>query len=238
MELQLQNVTKKYGKNIALEEFCYIFNAGIYGLLGPNGAGKSTLINLITGNLQVDKGDILFNGTSIKSMGTQYLQHIGYVPQQQNLYPTFTGERFMYYMAAIKGLDQKKADKEIKNIMEKVHLTEEKNHKIKEYSGGMKQRLLIGQALLGKPTILIMDEPTAGLDPNERVAVRNILAEYADEKIVLFATHVISDIEMTADKVLMLNKGKLVETEALKQWEKEKNSLEKIYINVFKEAKL
>ena len=147
MELMLSGVTKNYGHFTALQDFTYVFKEGVYGLLGPNGAGKSTLMNLITGNLSPDRGEILLNGKSIKDLGISYLKHIGFVPQQQNLYPTFTGKRFLYYMAALKGMDKKRADLEIPEILNMLNLTKQQDKKIREYSGGMKQRLLIGQAL-------------------------------------------------------------------------------------------
>jgi ABC-2 type transport system ATP-binding protein len=236
MELKLTGVTKMYGQFTALSHFEYTFQEGIYGLLGPNGAGKSTLMNLITTNLKPSSGNIYFNGDDIQNMGIRYLKNIGYVPQQQNLYPTFTGKSFLFYMAALKGLDKKTAIEEISIILDLLNLTEQQDKKIKEYSGGMKQRLLVAQALLGDPGILIFDEPTAGVDPKERIAIRNIISEFSDRKIIIFATHVVSDIEKVTKKVLLLNKGQLFNnSQSLENWKRGNLSLEDVYLDVFGE---
>ena len=234
MELMLSGVTKNYGHFTALQDFTYVFKEGVYGLLGPNGAGKSTLMNLITGNLSPDRGEILLNGKSIKDLGISYLKHIGFVPQQQNLYPTFTGKRFLYYMAALKGMDKKRADLEIPEILNMLNLTKQQDKKIREYSGGMKQRLLIGQALLDHPSILIFDEATAGLDPKERIGIRNIISGFSEDRIVIFATHVVSDVEKAATEVLFLKDGLLLPAQKETQdWKDKKTSLEEVYLHFF-----
>lgn len=234
MELMLSGVTKNYGHFTALQDFTYVFKEGVYGLLGPNGAGKSTLMNLITGNLSPDRGEILLNGKSIKDLGISYLKHIGFVPQQQNLYPTFTGKRFLYYMAALKGMDKKRADLEIPEILNMLNLTKQQDKKIREYSGGMKQRLLIGQALLDHPSILIFDEPTAGLDPKESIGIRNIISGFSEDRIVIFATHVVSDVEKAATEVLFLKDGLLLPAQKETQdWKDKKISLEEVYLHFF-----
>ncbi len=236
MELKLSKVTKRYGQFTALDRFEYCFHEGIYGLLGPNGAGKTTLMNLMTGNLLPDEGCICLDGTDIQKLGIRYLKNIGFVPQQQNLYPTFTGKRFLYYMAALKGVDKKTAKLEIPELLKKLNLTEHQNKKIREYSGGMKQRLLMAQALLGDPAILILDEPTAGVDPKERIEIRNIIKELSGDKLILFATHVVSDIEKAADEILLLKRGKLLALpEYIDGWHQGKFSLEDIYLRVFEE---
>lgn len=236
MELELSQVTKRYGQFTALDRFEYCFHEGIYGLLGPNGAGKTTLMNLMTGNLLPDEGCICLDGTDIRKLGVRYLKNIGFVPQQQNLYPSFTGKRFLYYMAALKGVHKKTAKKEIPELLDRLNLTEHQNKKIREYSGGMKQRLLMAQALLGDPAILILDEPTAGVDPKERIEIRNIIKELSGNKLILFATHVVSDIEKAADEVLLLKNGKLLALpEYLDGWHQGKLSLEDIYLHVFEE---
>lgn len=236
MELKLSQVTKRYGHFTALDRFEYCFHEGIYGLLGPNGAGKTTLMNLMTGNLLPDEGCICLDGTDIQKLGIRYLKNIGYVPQQQNLYPTFTGKRFLYYMAALKGVDKKTAKAEIPELLKKLNLAEHQNKKIREYSGGMKQRLLMAQALLGDPVILILDEPTAGVDPKERIEIRNIIKELSGNKLILFATHVVSDIEKAADEILLLKRGKLLALpEYTDGWHQGKFSLEDIYLRVFEE---
>ena len=212
MELKITNLTKDYGQNRALDNFSYTFTEGVYGLLGPNGAGKSTMMNIITDNLPATSGSITFNGEDIKKLGVNYLKEIGFMPQQQNLYPTFSGLRFMYYMAALKGVSKKDADAQIPKLLKMVNLSEHADKKLGAYSGGMKQRILIAQSLIGNPRILIMDEPTAGLDPKERIRIRNIISEVSMEKIVILATHVVPDIEFIAREILLLKKGVLVES--------------------------
>ncbi len=196
----------------------YTFESGIYGILGANGAGKSTMINLITDNVDRDKengGQILYNGKEILDMGKHFRKLIGYMPQQQGFYEDFSPRAFLKYMAQIKGI-HKENDKgqtvkqQIDELLEIVNLTAVANRKIGQFSGGMKQRVLLAQALLGNPQILILDEPTAGLDPKERIGIRNYIAKLSKDKIILFATHVVSDIECIADRVLLLKKGEII----------------------------
>lgn len=212
MELQIKNVSKKYGNFQALQNFNFTFQEGVYGLLGPNGAGKSTLMNIITNNLLPSEGEIIVNGNSIKQLGENYLKKIGYVPQHQSIYPTFTGNRFLYYMATLKGLSRVQAEREVPEVLELLNLTEYANKRLGGYSGGMKQRILIAQGLLGAPEILILDEPTAGLDPKERIRIRNIISKVAINKTVIYATHVVQDIETIARELLLLKKGKLIDS--------------------------
>lgn len=212
MELRIENLVKDYGANRALNNFSYTFTEGVYGLLGPNGAGKSTMMNIITDNLAPTSGTITFNGEDIKKLGSEYLKQIGFMPQQQNLYPSFSGLRFMYYMAALKGMKKNEADEQIPKLIKMVNLTAHEDKKLGAYSGGMKQRILIAQALLGNPKILIMDEPTAGLDPKERIRIRNIISEVSMDKTVILATHVVPDIEFISKEILLLKKGVLVES--------------------------
>lgn len=209
--LDLLDLTKRYKSVQALKGFNYKFTEGVYGLLGPNGAGKSTLMNLITDNLEPDGGDIYFCGTSIHELGDAYLKEIGYMPQQQNLYRNFTGVRFLYYMAALKGLTKKQARQQIPELLQMVNLTAEANRKIGTYSGGMKQRILIAQALLGNPRLVILDEPTAGLDPKERIRIRNIISRASFQRIVIVATHVVSDIEFISKEILLMKNGEVAE---------------------------
>ncbi len=212
MELKISNLSKTYkgGKVKALDDFSVTLTAGIYGLLGPNGAGKSTLMNIITDNLNADRGEVLYNGVSTKKMGKDFRNILGYMPQQQGLYDDFTLNRFLWYMAALKGLKKKETKEKIPKLLETVNLTDAAHKKLGSFSGGMKQRALIAQALLNNPEILILDEPTAGLDPKERIRIRNFISKIAEDKIVLISTHVVSDIEFIAKEIILLKKGQLV----------------------------
>ena len=212
MGLRTDSVTKTYdkGSHPALADFTMDFEPGIYGLLGPNGAGKSTLLNILTANLSADRGRVLWNGEEIHKAGQSYRSILGYMPQQQNLYDEFSGDEFLWYLASLKGLKKKVTASKINEMITAVNLEEARYRKLKGYSGGMKQRILIAQAMLNDPELLIMDEPTAGLDPNERIRIKNFISRMSQGKIVIFATHVISDIEFIADKIILINHGKLL----------------------------
>ena len=212
MELALNCISKTYKKGSvkALDNFSVTLTPGVYGLLGPNGAGKSTLMNIITDNLNADGGEVVYGGENIKKLGKDYRAVLGYMPQQQGLYDDFTLNRFLWYMAALKGLKKKEAKEKITQLLETVNLTDAAHKKLGSFSGGMKQRALIAQALLNNPEILILDEPTAGLDPKERIRIRNFISEIAEDKIVLISTHVVSDIEFIAKEIILLKQGKLV----------------------------
>lgn len=210
MELRLENVTKKYGTKVALDCFSYTFRPGIYGILGANGAGKSTMMNLITDNLKRDGGDITFDGIEIRKLGADYRRVLGYMTQQQGLYDGMTAESFLVYMARLKEIPRKQLSAEIDRVLEMTNLLDVRHKKIGSFSGGMKQRVLLAQALLGNPKVLILDEPTAGLDPRERARLRDHIYRLAQDRIVLLATHIVSDIEAIADDILLIKQGRLL----------------------------
>lgn len=210
MELELKDIMFGYGKTNVIEHMNLVLTPGVYGLLGPNGAGKSTLISLIVGNQIPQGGEILWNGKEITKEGIEYRKIIGYKPQQQTIYPEFYVTEFLDYMATLKGLGKCEKKKQIDELLPKLNLTESRNKKLKALSGGMLQRVLLAQALLGEPQIVILDEPTAGLDPMERINMRRLIQETAKNKIVLLATHIIEDIGTIAKEILFMKKGKIV----------------------------
>lgn len=211
-KLEINNITKIYpnGKK-ALNGVDLSFTSGIYGLLGPNGAGKSTLINIITAGISATGGSVEYCGSNIDTLGRNYRKSVGYMPQQQGMYDNFTGKQFLWYMASLKGMKHQEAKTSINELLKVVSLEDVQNRRTGSYSGGMKQRLLLAQALLDSPDILILDEPTAGLDPKERIRIRNFISEIAREKIVIIATHIVSDIECIAKDIILLGNGCIID---------------------------
>lgn len=211
MTLELKNVSKHYRNKLALNDFTYSFSSGIYALLGPNGAGKSTLMNIIAGVIEADKGSgVILDDKNIIELGDDYRSHIGFMPQKSALIESFSALRFMKYISGLKGL--KNTDDEISELLKKVELYDNKGEKCGGFSGGMKQRLMLAQAMLGSPDILILDEPTAGLDPRQRVIFRNMIRDYSKNKTVIISTHIVSDIEAQADCIIIMNAGKIIES--------------------------
>ena len=210
MELQFERVKKRYGKQLALDDFNVTLSEGVYGLLGHNGAGKTTLINILIGILEASDGRIRLDGVDVKQMGTKYLDRIGYLPQYPLFYKNFRIVEFLKYMCALKGIPKSQVKDRIEEVLELVNLTSAQRKKISALSGGMRQRLGIAQAILNRPDILVLDEPTAGLDPGERIRFRNIISRLSKDKLVLLATHIVSDVEYIAKEILILDQGKLV----------------------------
>lgn len=230
MELIIDRLTKQYKNKIAVDRISLKLQKGVYGLLGANGAGKTTLMRMICGVLKPTSGTITFDGLDVST--EEYRSELGYLPQDFGYYPEFTGMDFLLYMAALKGLDKSYAKRKACKLLVLVSLQDKANKKIKTYSGGMKQRLGIAQALLNDPKILVLDEPTAGLDPKERVKFRDLIAELGKDNIVFLSTHIISDIEHIADTVLMMKDGQIIYQG---KWEDNREDLETFYLEQFEE---
>lgn len=210
MELSLDRLTKHYGRKIAVDQVSAILKPGVYGLLGANGAGKTTLMRMMCAILEPTFGEVFLDGKDVISMGEDYRNVLGYLPQDFGYYPNYTAMEFLMYISALKGIPKKIAKNRVEELLEEVDLSHVAGKKLKTFSGGMKQRIGIAQALLNNPQILILDEPTAGLDPKERVRFRNLISDYAGDKIVILSTHIVSDIEAIADEVLLMKQGKFV----------------------------
>lgn len=210
MELRIKNISKSYGDLKALNNVNVTFTPGIYGILGPNGAGKSTLIHLITNNIAREEGTILWNNQDILRKNRDYRNILGYMPQQQGYYEDFSAGAFLMYIAYLKGMEKKQAKRKVEELLEVFNLENVRNKRVGGFSGGMKQRLLLAQALLNNPKLLILDEPTAGVDPQERINIRNYISQIATNRIVLLATHIVSDIEAIAKEILIMKEGVVV----------------------------
>ncbi|WP_373600315.1 ABC transporter ATP-binding protein [Paraclostridium bifermentans] len=211
MELTLKNITKSFKDKVAVNDFSVTLNSGIYGLLGPNGAGKTSLMRIIADVSNATNGEVYLNGKNKTSLGANYREVLGYLPQDVGFYKSFTAQKFLEYVATLKGIDKDKAKVKIDELLKFVNLEKDRKRKIGKFSGGMKQRLGIAQALLNDPKILILDEPTAGLDPNERIRFKNLIAEISKDKIVILSTHIVSDVEFIANEILIMRNGELVE---------------------------
>lgn len=210
MELRTVGLTKKFGCKTAVDDLNFTLTNGVYGLLGANGAGKTTLMRLLCNIQKPTSGKILLNGKNIEGMGERYRALLGYLPQHFGYYPEFSALDFLLYVSALKGLSENRAQKKSKELLEEVGLSKESGHKIKTFSGGMKQRLGIAQAMLNDPHILILDEPTAGLDPKERVRFRNLISAFAKDRIVILSTHIVSDVEFIAEEIVMMKAGRVL----------------------------
>lgn len=208
MELKVDRLTKQYKNKIAVDRISFSLQKGVTGLLGANGAGKTTLMRMICGILTPTGGDISYDGIDVSD--EKFRNILGYLPQDFGYYPEFTGADFLMYFSALKGLSKKDARARTEELLETVGLNDVAKKKIKTYSGGMKQRLGIAQALINRPEVLILDEPTAGLDPKERVKFRNVIEEIGKDNIVLLSTHIVSDIEHIADRIIMMKSGQII----------------------------
>ena len=232
MELKTVELTKQYGKKKAVDCMNITLTEGIYGLLGANGAGKTTLMRLLCALQRPTGGRILLDGQGIGRLGEEYRDLLGYLPQGFGYYPDFRAIDFLLYIAALKGLEGKAAERKAWGLLEEVGLSREARHRIRTFSGGMKQRLGIAQALLNEPRLLVLDEPTAGLDPKERVRFRDLIAQAGQSSIVLLSTHIVSDVEHIADSILMMREGRLIYQG---KWEESRGDLEAFYLEQFGE---
>ena len=228
--LIVEHVTKKYGGFTALEDVSLTFTPGVYGLLAPNGAGKTTLIKMLTTLIFPTSGQILWNGEDIHALDETYRGLLGYLPQEFGYYPGYTPRQFLRYVAALQCIPRKEADQRISELLELVGLSDAEHKKMRQLSGGMRQRVGIAQAMLNDPKLLILDEPTAGLDPKERVRFRNLIAGLGKDTIVLLSTHIVSDVEKIADHMLMMSDGKIILNEP---WDKSRTDLEQLYMEEF-----
>ena len=228
MELKIDRVTKQYANKIAVDRVSCTLSPGVIGLLGANGAGKTTLMRIICGIMKPTSGTIKLGQYDVTDSG--YRNLLGYLPQDFGYYPEFSGMDFMLYIATLKGLDKGIAKRRSRELLERVNLTEAANKKIKTYSGGMKQRLGIAQVMLNKPQLVVLDEPTAGLDPKERVRFRHIIEDIGKESIVLLSTHIVSDIEKAADRILVIKDGQKVFDGTEEETGKD---LETFYLEIF-----
>lgn len=232
MELIIDRLSKQYKNKIAVDRISIKLEKGVHGLLGANGAGKTTLMRMICGILKPTGGTVSFDGIDVSE--ENYRSVLGYLPQDFGYYPEFTGQDFLLYMAALKGITKPQARRRTAELLQLVSLQDAAKKKIKTYSGGMKQRLGIAQALLNEPKLLVLDEPTAGLDPKERVRFRNLIDDFGKDSIVLLSTHIVADIEHIADDVLMMKDGQLIYQG---KWTDKSGDLEQFYLEQFQEDK-
>src|SRR5690554_3737033 len=214
MKVTFKDISKQYKGKYALKNFTSELENGIYGLLGANGAGKTTLIKIFVGILKSDKGQILINDIDVRNLGVEFLSHIGYLPQYPQFYKNFEVMDFLRYMCVLKDIPKEQGEKRAKELLEIVNLSDASTKKIGALSGGMRQRVGIVQAMLNDPDILILDEPTAGLDPQERIRFRNLISKFSENRIVLLATHIVSDIEYIANQVILLKEGQLLKQDS------------------------
>lgn len=212
MNLEVKNISKSYGSFYAVKDFSFTFSKGVCGLIGPNGSGKTTLMRMLANVLSPTDGKILFSNKDIAVLGEGYRDVLGYLPQEFEMYGNFSAEKFLHFIAALKGVSPKEVQKKSDELLELANLKDVKKKKIGTFSGGMKQRLGVAQAIINDPKVLILDEPTAGLDPNERIRFRNLITEISGDRIVLLSTHIVSDVESIAEQVVLIKNGSIIKS--------------------------
>lgn len=210
MNLRIEHVSKQFGAKMVLTDIHLEFTSGVYGILGANGSGKTTLMRILASVMKPSSGHVYLNGQNIAALDHRYRELVGYLPQQVGLYANFSAEKMLDYIASLKGLPKETAKQKVDEVLKLVGLSDHRKQKVGKFSGGMKRRVGIAQALLNDPKILIVDEPTAGLDPKERIRFRNLLSQLSTDRIVLLSTHIVSDIEMIAKEILILKEGRLL----------------------------
>ena len=230
-KIEIRNISKSYRKKQALADFCADFESGVYGLVGPNGAGKTTLMKILSGLMKPDRGKISLSGKDMKKMGREYYRHISYMPQDFGFYPFYTAMETMKYYRILKDIDCD--EKQLKEILEKVNLGEVYDNKVKTFSGGMKRRLGIAVTMIGCPDFMIFDEPTAGLDPEERIRYKELIREKGKTSTVIISTHILSDVDSVCDKVVFMDRGKLIKiTDKISHNDKLTDELEDKYMEM------
>lgn len=220
MKIELRDIHKTYGKQEVLKGVSVAMENGVYGLLGKNGAGKTTLINIFLGLLKADSGKVIMDERDVAGMGSQFYSNIGYLPQYPRFYREFSVQEFMEYMCVLKGVPGGEGKERIRELLDKVNLSDSRGKKVGALSGGMRQRLGIAQAMVNLPKVLILDEPTAGLDPQERIRFRNLISEFAEGRIVLLVTHIVSDVEYIASQVIIMDQGEIIHKGRIEELER------------------
>ncbi len=241
MRLEVENIQKEYNEKKVLKGISLQFENGIYALLGPNGAGKSTLMEIILGIRTASSGEVCCDGEDIRTQYLKYLPRVGYLPQDIELIEEFSGEEYLRYMGALKGMPKMELEEQIQELLHDLNLKSERKKRIKNYSGGMKQRIGIAQSILNNPDLIILDEPTVGLDPMERIRFRKMLQRLAKDKIIILSTHIVSDVETMADYIIFIHKGEIIESGTMEnlhtKYEKQDgiSEIESIYVKLFGE---